>query len=159
MDYYAGIGNREVPFEDVFPFCTELAIRLNSMGYSLSSGGAIGCDQAFEKGASTAKRIYKADSATMESMLMAAKYHPKWSACNEYARKLHGRNLIILLGNSLGKIQSDAVKFVVCFAMSEDLGGTALALRVARDYGIPCLNLAKHPNITIDGAIEKILTF
>jgi hypothetical protein len=114
-------------------------------GWLLRSGGAKGADLAFEAGHDSAvldgatgtKEIFKAADATPEALELAAEYHPAWERCSPYARKLHARNGFIVLGERL----NDPVDFVVCYTEGGKLkGGTAQALRIAGDNGIPILN-------------------
>ena len=49
-DYvYTGIGSRETPVE-IAAKMTELAVRLDALGYTLRSGGAQGADTFFDGG-------------------------------------------------------------------------------------------------------------
>lgn len=133
---YAGIGSRETP-QEVLEYMTELACVWAESGCILRSGGARGADTAFEKGAS-AKEIYRPEDATPEALTHAAKFHPNWHACGPYARKLHARNSIIMLGPSL----NDPVDLVVCWTPNGvKMGGTAQALRIADYYKITVVNL------------------
>lgn len=112
----------------------ELQIR----GAILRSGGAFGADSAFEKGAGAAKEIFRGQDATKAAIELAGQYHPAWPACSSWARRLHGRNSMILLGQDL----NDPVDFVVCWTPGGLVtGGTGQAIRVARAYNIPVLNL------------------
>jgi hypothetical protein len=144
MIKYAGIGSRETP-QDVLDLMQASAYDLAFKGALLRSGGAKGADTAFEhghdlaaqSGAEGTKEIFKADDATPEALELAAFYHPNWNACKPYARKLHARNGFIVLGEGL----NDPVDFVVCWTERGRLqGGTAQALRIADDYGIPIHN-------------------
>lgn len=80
------------------------------MGFTLRSGGAIGADKAFEAGASNNKEIFRPKDATEDSINLASKFHPAWNKCNDYVRKLHGRNALIILGKRL----EEKANFVVC---------------------------------------------
>lgn len=136
---YAGIGSRETP-SDIREFMTLISSKLELLGYVLRSGGAIGADMAFESGVvdSVMKEIFKADDATPESIELASKYHPKWNACSDYAKRLHGRNGMILLGNDLTK----PVDFAICWTVDgKATGGTGQAIRIATDMNIPVFNL------------------
>lgn len=145
--FYAGIGSRETP-----PFylkeITAIAHTLKGMNYVLRSGGAAGADSAFENGAYD-REIFEAKHATQESMDMAAGFHPNWDACNNYVRRLHGRNMMILFGKKL----DTPVDFVVCWTPGgKAIGGTGQALRAADYFGLPIINLgngmqAWHPQL------------
>jgi hypothetical protein len=126
----------------------DLACALRLGGYWLRSGGAEGADSAFELGASFMKpgtgrhgraRIFRADDATPMAIEMARRHHPCWGLCDTYARRLHGRNAMIILGPEL----NEPVKFVLCWTPDEEKGGTALGIRIARARGIPVVNFAR----------------
>jgi hypothetical protein len=139
--YYAGIGSCETP-EDVLISMTNIGRVLEEMQYILRSGAAIGADSAFEKLVpKDRKEIFVAADADAASMAIAARFHPNWSACNDYARKLHARNAKIVLGSNL----KSPVSFVVCWTPGGELsGGIAMGIRIARHYAIPVYNLANR---------------
>lgn len=134
---YAGIGNRTID-EFYFEFLESLALFL-SQEYTLCSGGAKGSDSAFEFGARGKANIFRASDATPESILLASKYHGNWDKCDDYTKKLHGRNAMIILGKDLNW----PVEFVICYAINETRGGTSLGLKIASDHKIPVFNVAK----------------
>lgn len=136
MKRYCGIGSRQTPGH-ILGLMVQVAEHLSSLGYQLRSGGAIGADTAFARGA-TDKVIYRPEHATPESINMASQFHPAWDKCNDYARKLHGRNALIIMGDDL----SSPVDLVVCYTnLGQLIGGTALGIRIANYYGIPVLNM------------------
>lgn len=136
MKYYAGIGSRDTP-DYVLKKMKRIAEQLE--GYTLRSGGAIGADTAFEEGASK-KEIFRAEDATDDAIELSSKYHPNWNACSKYAKKLHGRNAMIILGKNL----DSPVEFVMCWTKSgKGGGGTGQALRIAKDYGIKIYDLGE----------------
>lgn len=148
------IGNRYGVPEEVIKYLEELGYYLGSMGFTLNSGGATGCDQAGERGfdkGNFPKNIRKAKHATPEAIELASKYHDAWYQCTDYVRQLHGRNSMIILGDDL----KTPVEAVICYAVSEIRGGTALGIKIARDYGIPVFNLAKR-NHGLDKFIENL---
>lgn len=138
MYKYAGIGSRETPLE-VLNTMTKIARYLKSNSWVLRSGAAIGADKAFEKGAGKAVEIFTARSNIPEEAFdLAEKHHPAWHHCNEFARRLHARNGMILLGQDL----NDPVNFVVCWTKDgKDTGGTGQAIRIATEMKIPIFNL------------------
>ncbi|MBF85163.1 MAG: hypothetical protein CL489_11940, partial [Acidobacteria bacterium] len=99
---YAGVGSRETP-EDVLLTMKQTARALEVQGYTLRSGGALGADTAFYRGVEDYRKteIFLADLCTNAAMELSGKLHPAWSRCSEYAKKLHGRNAMILLGEDL----------------------------------------------------------
>jgi hypothetical protein len=135
--YYAGIGSRKTP-ADTLEFMTRLARILASKGYTLRSGGAEGADTAFEKGAGKSKQIFRPKHATEEAIKLAMEVHPIPQHCNDYVRKLHGRNAQIILGWTL----LDPVDFVVCWTPGGNTtGGTGLGIRLATERGIKVYNI------------------
>lgn len=140
---YAGIGSRETP-PDVLEYMEELAEGWAGLGILLRSGGARGADTAFEKGCDKAdgpKQIYRPEHATQASMRHAAAFHPNWHRCGIYAKKLHARNSLIVLGEDL----NTPVDMVVCWTpKGVKIGGTAQALRIAEHFSIPIVNLGEE---------------
>ena len=133
--YYAGIGSRTTP-KETLEFMTRIARILDGKGYTLRSGGANGADTAFANGASR-KEILRPNHATPEAIKIAMEIHPAPDACNDYVRKLHGRNVQILLGKELDK----PVEFVMCWSPGgKNIGGTGLGLRLAAREGITVYN-------------------
>ena len=140
---YAGIGAREAIIM-AKSRAHALAAILGSQGFTLSSGGAIGMDKAFEAGCSLNAeffkiKIYRPDGATPESIELASKFHPAWERCNPYMRQLHGRNAQIILGRKL----DNWVKFVLYWSKDPTKGGTSLGLKIAAANDIPCYNILK----------------
>lgn len=151
--YYAGIGSRITPV-DVCGKLIKVASLLEKKGYILRSGGAYGADQAFEKGIRNEdhKIIWKADDCTKFAKEYAKKYHPAWKNCSDYAKKLLGRNAMIILGEDL----TTPVEFVICWTESETHGGTALGVRIAREHKIPIYNVAQDG---LDKLYEDVLAY
>lgn len=136
---YAGIGNRKLP-PHAAAAITTLAQRLRNAGFVLRSGGAPGADTAFFEGAGDGM-VYRPQQATAKATYLAMCHHPAPGACNEHARRLHGRNAMIIMGPNL----DEPVDFVLCYAVNEERGGTALGLRIARAHKIPTYNMARWP--------------
>lgn len=134
--FYSGIGSRETPAE-VLEQMTAFAQLLDRNGYILRSGGAEGADTAFAAGTER-KHIYRPQHASEKALQIAEQYHPNWKACNAYARRLHARNVLIVLGPTF-EVPS---KFIICWTRNgKAVGGTGQALRIAEAYGIPVINL------------------
>jgi hypothetical protein len=146
MKYYAGIGSRDTP-NNILNIMTRTATYLSNIGYTLRSGGAKGADSAFEAGAKT-KEIFIAKDSTQDALELTANYHPAWHKCNDFVKKLHARNAMILLGRNLNL----PVHFVICWTPNaEFVGGTGQALRIAKDKNIQIINLS------IEEHLNKIL--
>ena len=133
--YFAGIGSRKTP-QNILELITTIAQVLATKGYTLRSGGADGADKAFESGA-ILKEILRPKHATPQAIQLAMSMHPNPNACNDYVRKLHGRNAQIILGPNLDTI----VDFVVCYSKNENAGGTSLGIKIARQNSIPVFNI------------------
>jgi len=136
--FYAGIGSRQTP-QAICLFFSILAAWLEARGFVLRSGGAHGADTGFESGVVTQanKTIYRPRAATRAAIALAASFHPAWAACNEFAKRLHGRNAMIILGADL----KTPVRFVVCWTPDEARGGTSLGIKIARANKIPVYNV------------------
>lgn len=150
---YAGIGNRHIP-EEIYVKFFQIAQQLGRFGFHGFSGGADGCDEAFQRGAESENHpftVFRPKDATPEAIEIASKFHPAWHACNDYVRKLHGRNAMILLGEHLNSPRN----FVICAAINEERGGTSLGIRIARHYGIPVYNIYKNHS-ELDELIESL---
>lgn len=140
MKTYAGIGNRLISF-DTFCALRTMAQQLAKLGWALRTGGADGSDKAFEQGAAIAGGdyvVYRPKDATEEARLVAARFHPYWFALKPYTQNLMARNAQIILGLDL----QQPVDTVFVYTVNEEEGGSAFAMRVARAYKIPVLNLA-----------------
>jgi hypothetical protein len=134
--YYAGIGARKTPVP-VLNQMSRLAMQLDNCDYILRSGGAIGADSAFEIATDNAK-IFKAENYTSEAMKIAKQYHPAWNKLSEFVKQLMARNVLIVLGEYL----DTPADFVICWTPGGNVvGGTGHALRVAKEFSIPILNL------------------
>jgi hypothetical protein len=158
MKYYAGIGARKTP-KVTLDEMKVIASNLSKNGYVLRSGAAVGADQAFEKGCKGPKEIYlpwflfngyiendEIFSAPRlenysEARKIAAEFHPKWTTLSHTAKRYHTRNVYQILGKDLNTPSN----LVVCW--TEDgkaSGGTGQALRIAKSYKIPIINLKIH---------------
>lgn len=154
--YYAGIGSRTSP-TSVCHDMTDIA-RILSEKFVLNSGGAGGADNAFELGAGDRKQIFlpydgfngrKADGKQFivltgevekTAKKLAEKYHPAWKSCGFAARRFHTRNVPQVLGIDL----NTPVQFVIAYTERGLMkGGTAQAMRIAKDKDIPIFNLGK----------------
>ena len=152
---YAGIGSRSISFE-VMKTITSISEILSEMGVILRSGGANGCDLAFERGAKL-KEIFLPwagfnnnkspyDSPSQKATEIAKQFHPNWGALSAPAKLLMARNSHQIFGIDFKK-KSD---FVLCWTpdgcedgskTSRETGGTGQALRIAFAYEIPIFNL------------------
>lgn len=111
---YAGIGSRSV-LDTVMDKIFKLSIFLSESGFALRSGGAPGCDSAFEVGCESVrgkKEIYipwknfenrytaivASDLENFEDAIkIAMKHHPAWYKLSPPAKLLHTRNVYQIL--------------------------------------------------------------
>lgn len=158
---YAGIGSRNTP-ENIQAIMTKLATKLESLGWVLRSGGAIGADSAFELGLLNQgnKEIYYASTEMKDFALNSVKeFHPVPHKLNEYQTKLMARNYYQIMGFN----NDMPVKFVICWTpdgcishktRNINTGGTGQAISIADSKGIRTLNLARIEDL--DWAIQLI---
>ena len=165
---YAGIGARATPAA-VLADMTLMSAWLARAGWHLATGGADGADTAFAEGAPAGQRTVwlpwrgynghrgpacrvLSSAALSACMDVAAALHPAWDRCSPAVRKLHARNVAILLGRSCDR----PVDAVVCWtAGGLDSGGTGMAIRIAETHGIPVLNLG---SISPRSVCERLVT-
>lgn len=163
---YTGVGSREIP-RDKYDILADYAEALAVAGYTARSGGADGADSAIEVGSDRgrgSKEIYLpwrgfnhnksslfgvADAA----LKIAATVHPAWSALSDAAKKLHGRNVYQVLGDSL----SAPSDFVLCWTKdglelekdrTSKSGGTATAIVLGLRNNIPVFNLGNPGSLS-----------
>lgn len=161
--YYTGVGSRKTP-ASICARMTAAAGRLAALGYVLRSGAADGADAAFEKGCDAArgrKEIWlpwpgfnryagrHVDYPTQAHARAAATTHAAWAKLNEGDRRLHSRDV----GQVLGRELDAPSRFLLCWTpdgcesgetRSRDTGGTATAIVIASQHGIPVFNLANE---------------
>ena len=146
--FYTGLGSRSTPITTQVTM-SKIAQYLNSIGYTLRSGGADGADSAFESQAGTLKEIYllwKGFNSNNSPFYppsesaygIAEKYHPAWHRLSPGAKALMARNMHQVLGLNLDS-PSD---FTVCYTSDGGFsGGTGQALRLCKDLKVPIFNL------------------
>lgn len=154
-NYYTGVGSRETP-DDVGELFSDIAYFLESKGFILRSGAAPGADAFFERGVceNINKEIwvpwegFNGSTSTLlptpESSVLARKYHPIFDKLKDGAKLLHSRNCHQVLGADL----NTPSKFLLCWTNGgEVVGGTATAIKLARDNNIQILNFGKYTTI------------
>lgn len=169
VGFYAGIGARETPPATIKKM-EQIGEIMAKAGIVLRSGGAIGADSAFESGAIKGggekqiflpSRRHKGRDADGKEYIfnitpahydLAEKhYNRDWSETSEFTQKLMARNGSQVLGDRLDS-PSD---LVICYTSTGGIkGGTGQALRIAKDRGIPDINLGAEPWKSLDA--EKI---
>lgn len=168
---YAGVGSRETP-PDVLDEMRAIASVLQSCGFCLFTGGCHGADDAFADGChrgSFRVRDFQDRRATFlpwpsyngtdfhglaeptsRAFAIAAEHHPGWEHISNGGRKMHARNVHIVLGRDC----KSPVRFVVCWTpdgadggetlTTPRTGGTGQAIRIARHHGVPVFNLQRE---------------
>lgn len=150
---YAGIGSRETP-KKVLHEMSVLSSQLESLGFILRTGGALGADTAFLDGIQNPDKSvelylpwqgyndYESPWHTVPkvSINMASKFHPNWQACSQGVSKLHGRNCNIILGPNV--LKPMPVEFVICYTKNGSAqGGTGMAINIADFNLVPVFDL------------------
>lgn len=176
--FWAGIGSRDTPL-DIQRQMTTIAKQLSGTPDScfvLRSGGAIGADSAFERGADPHKRqIFLPPSNKYplrvgDHMLditptraYVRRFHPNWRALEQgesrgsSAYGLIARNTFQVLGPDL----NTPSKFILCWTpdgattvTTRQTGGTGQAIRIACAYNIPVINMR---NVGWEDQLHQIL--
>lgn len=152
MKKYAGIGSRKTP-QDVLEKMSKIAEHLAKHNWLLRSGGAEGADLAFEIGCDKAQgkkeiflpwRGFNKSASILytqsnDALILASTIHPAWNYLSYGAKKLHARNTHQVLGQDL----KDPVDVVICWTPNgKETGGTATAIKLAKQYKIKVINLA-----------------
>ena len=157
MKSYAGIGSRDCPRE-ILLLIMKTGYWLSKKGFKLRSGGAQGCDIAFERGCDKAngeKEIFlpwKDFNGSKSQLIVkdkrayevAEKFHPYYDKLKPGAKSLQARNSHQVLGWDL-ETPSD---FVICYTKGgKGEGGTGQAIRIAKAYNIPIFDFGKYKDI------------
>ena len=151
--YYAGIGSRKTP-QACLDFMTKIGRVCTKKDLTLRSGGAVGADQAFERGCdleSGQKEIWTPKSQHIvehEWAIEKAKavcWEYPLHKMKPYTRSLIIRNMYQIFGDDEENLKP--VKFVVFYCVGDPLmrgkesGGTRYTVRAAHNYNIPHFNL------------------
>lgn len=165
---YTGIGSRQAP-QEILTMISFFSLNLIQKGYTLRSGSAPGADQEFEWAAASSGlpkgrieelvEIYlpwksfeeknrswiepRRFEPQKEAFGVAAQYHPGWKNLSVGAKMLHARNCHQIFGYNI----NDSVfpDFVICWTEGGKMrGGTAQALRIAKDFNIKIYNLGNE---------------
>jgi hypothetical protein len=159
---YAGVGSRETP-EPILKMMFKIGVFLAKNNYILRSGAADGADTAFELGCVSVggeKEIFlpwKGFNKHSDTGLYPNPAHfvkaqsiiSHWDKLTQGAKKLHARNV----GQILGEHLDSPADFVICWTPDAcetkeeygfKTGGTGTAIKLACEYNIPVINLAKE---------------
>jgi hypothetical protein len=149
---------------------TEIARLAHQRGWRLRSGAAQGADQAFAAGCPGAETYlpwptYELDALRQletwpfrilpqpcaQAVEQVDRYHPAADHLTQGARKLHARNHHIIMGRKL----DDPVKAVIAWTPGgRESGGTGGAMRIARDFDVPILNLGDGTQRSAHDVVE-----
>lgn len=165
---YAGIGSRKAPGY-ILDLMVKLGCKLCDEGWQLSSGFADGSDKAFYNGALKSPRFPEVGAVNYlagntrdlpfvdpangffnaktfdnyeEAQQLALRARGSFEGLDEFGIALHSRNPYQVLGPDL----KSPVRAVVCYAEPIGTGrrlkgGTNTAFQIARDHGVPVINL------------------
>ena len=164
----AGIGSRKTP-ETICAAMFKIGTWCALHDTTVVSGHAAGADFAFESGAQSkcvvylpwkgfndklvSKATFIIPEFTDEVMALAEQYHPGWKRLSAGVKKLIARDGFQVLGSDL-KTPVDAV---VCYTdKGLTKGGTGQAIRIAKDRGIPVLNMGVRFYDTADKVIHEL---
>ena len=151
--YYAGIGSRKTP-QACLDFMTKIGRVCTKKDLTLRSGGAIGADQAFERGCDlesgqkevwTPKSQYVVEHEWAIEKAKAVCWEYPLHKMKPYTRSLIIRNMYQIFGDDEENLKP--VKFVVFYCVGDPLmrgkesGGTRYTVRAAHNYNIPHFNL------------------
>ena len=156
--FYAGIGSRKTP-QACLDMMTKIGRVCVKKGLTLRSGGAVGADQAFEKGCDLeegtkeiwspkSQKIIEHEWAIKEAVSVCWEY--PLLKMKPYTQSLIIRNMYQILGYDREEIRP--VDFVVFYCEGDPLmqgnisGGTRYAVRLAHKYKIPHYNLRTCQN-------------
>ena len=151
--YYAGIGSRKTP-QACLDFMTKIGRVCTKKDLTLRSGGAVGADQAFERGCDlesgqkevwTPKSQYVVEHEWAIEKAKAVCWEYPLHKMKPYTRSLIIRNMYQIFGDDEENLKP--VKFVVFYCVGDPLmrgkesGGTRYTVRAAHNYNIPHFNL------------------
>lgn len=95
MKAYTGVGSRETP-NDILELMESVGFALASQGWTLRSGGAVGADQAFEKG------MFRYAGLDGNYGWTPAQIYLPWDGYEGHYRQTHGGLNILPSGIRLG---------------------------------------------------------
>ena len=163
-----GIGSRETP-EETLELFEQLGADARARDWWIRSGHAEGADYAFEKGAKDHCIVYLPwngfnkdlpllgrgrTSELRDDALDFVYRHDKWAdpeGTSQGVKRIKQRNVFQVLGEDL-KSPSD---LVICWTEEgKVVGGTGLAIRIAREHNIPIINLG---NQEVEENFQEIL--
>jgi hypothetical protein len=169
---YAGVGSRGTPVE-VLALMEALAERLAGERWLLRTGLSPGADEAFYRGAllgggevelylpwagfqagarlaGEGSRVRELAQPSAGACELARLFHAGWQQLDRPQRRLLARDAHEVLGADL----DTPAQLLVCWTADGSLDGEGLyddgtgqALRIAREHGVPVLNLARPAHV------------
>lgn len=153
--YYAGIGSRETP-QDILERFSRTAQILESLGYTLRSGGAIGADRAFESGVKNLKQIFQPQNVPQWAYTEVQKHLPEGRFWSNYKKEITKALIARDMQQILGPNGNNPVEFVVCWTKDgKDTGGTGYAIRCAIAHNIKVYNVKNEKDRTEFGNLLR----
>lgn len=162
--HIAGIGSRGLNAEQL-EHCEKLGGWITQLGFHLHSGGAVGADQAFQRGGASknpalvhihvpwssyeqGSRVNGAQVDVLQNLPslvfdfyegLAMEHHPAWGKLTQGGAALHTRN-----GRIIQPIPHLNVDLVLAWPSDKiGGGGTGQGMRMAKALGIPVIDLSK----------------
>jgi hypothetical protein len=137
--FYSGTGMRD-PEADASVVIAELAAQLSDLGATLRTAKSKGVDRLFKNSHSGQQQIITDKMVPpAEAFEIAARNHGAWHLCDERTQRIHAQNVLIHLGPDLDR--HVVFNLVWSPAGPEYMGGSALGMRVCREFGIPFFNI------------------
>jgi hypothetical protein len=150
MRFYSGVGMRE-PEPVAEMVISRVAKIASNDGFVLRSAKAKGVDRLFGNNHAGPKELITDKLPILpEAYEIAARNHGAWELCDERARKVHALNVMIYLGPRLDALVD--FNLVWTTAEIESPGGSALGMRVCREFGIKTFNLRNPDEMGAFGA-------
>ncbi|MCZ7861144.1 hypothetical protein O9X98_06960 [Agrobacterium salinitolerans] len=137
--YYSGVGMRE-PEQEADAVIARFAKQAAADGFVLRTAKGKGVDRLFVTHHDGDKELIKDKLVPPpRAYEIAERHHGAWDLCDDRARKLHAMNVMIYLGPSL----DSPVSFNLVWSPADidSPGGSALGMRVCREFGIETFNL------------------
>jgi hypothetical protein len=141
----------------------KIGARATELELELWSGGAPGADTMAEDGHPGAKAIFlpwrgfNGNPSPLfppsdEAYRIAAKFHRSWASLSSAEMALMARNTHQVLGRDC----RTPSLVVVCWTRgAREVGGTAQAMRIARYYEVPIVNLESYGPLGWPMALER----
>lgn len=172
----AGVGSRTAP-KSIGKRCVELGAYIAELGGFVRSGHSGMCDLSWEKGAGEKSISYIPCSTfgannpfhghvvdfskipknkKKEAYESVERLHPNASHLDSQAMDLLARNWLVVKGVS----ENSIADLVICYGHRKNgkiMGGTGHVQRIARELGVPLVNMLDEENDVIAAMIEGVI--